>query len=115
MDILHEYVPKMHVVRKLQLPDGSVLEQPDVIVYTTLLSGDLLTARSAIAARANHDSSVDQLRGFLPTVEDWHARMTLLKVRFSNRLFNCVHVYYKQFGVSYIITNHLLTKDHFFN
>ena len=49
----------------------------------TLFGGDQLTcvrARSANWLRCSHDSPEFALQGIVPVVEDWHARMCLLRV-----------------------------------
>ena len=48
-----------------------------------LAGGDQLTvtrARSAIGIRRTHETNKKKLRGLVPVVEDWHARMTLMTV-----------------------------------
>ena len=49
-----------------------------------LFGGDQLTvcrACSAQSARNNDDLSDERFDGLIPVTEDWHARMTLLRVR----------------------------------
>ena len=51
--------------------------------HSILLGGDQLTVsriRSAQAARLNSESGSGQLRGFMPVVEDWHAKLCLMEV-----------------------------------
>lgn len=36
--------------------------------------------RSAQSVRTNHDLAVERLEGFVPVIEGWHARLTLVKV-----------------------------------
>jgi len=51
--------------------------------HTILFGGDQLTAcrsRAAQAARSNDDTAVGRLEGLTVVVEDWHARLTLMRV-----------------------------------
>ena len=53
------------------------------LLYPLLFGGDQLTvknARSAKAAMAGTETSVDRLEGLIPVSEDWHARLCLLTV-----------------------------------
>ena len=55
----------------------------DVLYHEILLGGDQLTCarvRGAQSMRVNHENSADGLAGFIPVVEDWHAKMTFMKV-----------------------------------
>lgn len=48
-----------------------------------LAGGDQKTvtkARSAIGVRRCHDNNKDKLKGLIPVIEDWHSRMTLMRV-----------------------------------
>ena len=48
-----------------------------------IFGGDQLTvcrSRAPQAARCNDDNPVEQLEGLIPVVEDWHARLTLMRV-----------------------------------
>lgn len=47
------------------------------------MGGDQLTvarARGTAALRATHDSPTERLNGIIPVIEDWHVRLTLMKV-----------------------------------
>ena len=82
MDELHRYVPQVAVSRSAMTSDG-VVQYRDCEVSPVLFGGDQLTvarARGAKALRSNEDTSVKRLEGFIPVVEDRHARQTLLKV-----------------------------------
>ncbi len=53
--------------------------------WEVLFGGDQLTrahAVSAIRIRSSHDDFSDELTGLIPVIEDWHARLTLMKVIF---------------------------------
>lgn len=83
MDSLHKYVPSIAKDETLTLPNGELLSVSNKELWETLFGGDQLTvvrARGAIDIRDDHNPSSDKLRGLLPVIEDWHSRMTILKV-----------------------------------
>ena len=52
-------------------------------MHKVLFGGDQVTvarARSGQMGRRNEVTPTQQLRGLVPIVEDWHARMTFLEV-----------------------------------
>lgn len=52
-------------------------------MHEILLGGDQLTcarARGAMAVRGTHDNAKDGLKAVVPVSEDWHTRLTLMKV-----------------------------------
>ena len=76
-------VPTLPSVQQLVLPNGSEIEVDNTKFHSILFGGDQLTVariRGAKVLRDTHDTPTDRLEGVLPVVEDWHARMTLLKV-----------------------------------
>uniref|UniRef100_A0A1X7TRN2 DUF6589 domain-containing protein n=1 Tax=Amphimedon queenslandica TaxID=400682 RepID=A0A1X7TRN2_AMPQE len=83
MDSMHKYVPTVTEDRSVTLPNGECITMRESRMWTTLFGGDQLTiarARGAIDIRYSHYTAEEKLQGFLPVVEDWHARMTLMKV-----------------------------------
>ena len=81
----HKYVPTVVKQQTLELPNGETLVRDCTEMWQVLLGGDQLTVarcRGAGAIRASHLTSLDRFEGLLPVVEDWHSRMTLLKVYF---------------------------------
>jgi L1 cell adhesion molecule like protein len=83
MDRLHKYVPTIRSEECIVLPDGSEIQTIKTDVWETLFGGDQLTvarARGARSIRGNHHTSEEQLGGLFPVIEDWHTRMTLMKV-----------------------------------
>ena len=85
--ILNHYmslVPTVSAKGSLVLPNGSEEEFDDSRFHSILFGGDQLTAariRGAQALRDTQDEKVDRFEGLTAIVEDWHARMTLLKVK----------------------------------
>ena len=85
LEELHiKYVPTNRSEGELTLPNGHTIAVDDTQFFQTLLGGDQLTValrvRGTVGLRRTHDKSLDHLDGILPVVEDWHARMTLMKV-----------------------------------
>ena len=83
MENLQTYVPMKKQTGTMLLPNGSTLEFDDSKTFTLLFGGDQLTvarARAAAALRSNHETVCDWLEGWQLVVEDWHARLTLMKV-----------------------------------
>lgn len=83
MDELHEYVPTKHTVVERSLATGEVKRNEDYHLCKILISGDQLTVarvRGSAAACVDHQTSQECLEGFIPVVEDWHAKQCLLKV-----------------------------------
>ena len=77
-----EYVPAISEDRSLILPSGKVSKYTETNMWQSLF-GDQLTvarARGAIDIRFTNDPEKDKLHGLIPVVEDWHTRMTFLKV-----------------------------------
>lgn len=76
-------VPTVEVEGRLQLPNGSVINFDDTRFFSTLFGGDQLTVariRGTQVLRDTQDKCVDRFDGVIPVVEDWHLRMTLMKV-----------------------------------
>lgn len=76
-------VPTKVAAGEYILPNRSTLEYDDTRFFKILFGGDYLTAvrmRGAQSLRATEVKAVDRLDGVIPVVEDWHTRMTLVKV-----------------------------------
>ena len=89
MEKLHKYVPAKSVTNE-------VSGDEDHLYHKLLLGGDqLIIARSqsSIAIRADHDLAREHLEGLLPVVEDWHTKMTLVKVSNIIKSCNCCFIY----------------------
>ncbi len=83
MEKLHQYVPKTESEGIYTLPTGETITYDDTKFHQILFGGDQLTvarARSAQVLRSTHDSAVSRLSGLEAVVEDFHCRMTLMKV-----------------------------------
>ena len=74
-----------------------MLDFDDTSFFTVLPGGDQLTvacARDAQAMRASHDRPSDRLEGSIPVVEDWHSRMTLMRVILFLKLYASYEFYF---------------------
>lgn len=83
MDHYMKYVPTIETKINLDLPNGDSMVLDDTRFSSILFGGDQVTAvrmRSTQALRDSHDNAIDRLEGLLPIVEDWHTRLTLMKV-----------------------------------
>ena len=64
------------------LPTNEIATVYKAITHEILLGGDQLSqarARAAIKIKANGETPSSRLEGFIPTVEDWHTKLTFLK------------------------------------
>ena len=76
-------VPTLESVQEIVLPNGSEIEVDNTQFHPILFGGDQLTVsrmRGTQTLRDTQDKPVDRFEGILPVIEDWHARMALLKV-----------------------------------
>lgn len=87
MSLILEYFMKLVPTKPseghLVLPNGSSVDYDTTIFFKILLGGDQLTVarvRGTQALRQNEDTAVNRLQGLIPVIEDWHARMALIKV-----------------------------------
>lgn len=81
---LHKYVPKKSYQLTYHLPEEEDLVVNENSYHRTLFGGDQLTVSrscSAQSARCNDDISEERFDGSISVAEDWHARMTLMRVR----------------------------------
>lgn len=83
LESLQCYVPSRTTSGVLQLDSGETIDYTNNVFHKIILGGDQLTCarvRSAQAIRANQETSSTRLEGFIDACEDWHAKVTLLKV-----------------------------------
>lgn len=69
----------------VSMSSESVIERK-AKVHNIMLGGDQLTkarAVSAIKIKCNGETPSTRLEGFIPTLEDWHAKLCLFEVRHS--------------------------------
>ena len=80
MKNIHKYIPKAYHQVVYKGEEAAVEEE---FFQGILFGGDQLTvcrSRGAQAARCNDDVAVECLDGITPVAEDWHARLTLMRV-----------------------------------
>ena len=81
--ILDHYMKLVPLEGYITHPRGGVLEFDDTRFFPILFGGDQLTVvrvRGTQALRDTTDYCVDRLEGVAAVVEDWHARMALVRV-----------------------------------
>ena len=101
LENFHKLVPTHDKEGHLTLPNGEMLDFDDTSFFTVLLGGDQLTvarARGAQAMRASHDRPSDRLEGIIPVVEDWHSRMTLMRVISCTLAMTFISIIYRPCG-----------------
>lgn len=85
LEYFMQLVPTVPAEGVYTLPNGHELSFDDTRFCHILFGGDQLTVarvRGTQALRATEDKVVDRLEGVVPIVADWHARMTLMIVRY---------------------------------
>ena len=90
LEDIQVYVPSTDIEREVTVPNKSgpdtVMKIRDQQHKMTLVGGDQLTVarmRGAQRIRGNSETSQQRLDGFLPVVEDWHAKMCFLEVNIN--------------------------------
>ena len=94
LDNLHDYVPSTSSSHVVTFDDGTTENHTDYNLTRILMGGDQLTvarANTAKLIRLNHENSKSRLTGIVPVIEDWHSRLTLVKVKSCN--FNYLFIY----------------------
>ena len=80
LDCLHEYVPSADVPSEVVQDSGETTIHMDYKITKILLGGDLARAHGAKGMRVNHKNAKSCLKGIILVIEDWHTRLTLMKV-----------------------------------
>ena len=109
LDELSKYIPTKSCTTTHYLPDGEELTLDDVDCkqYPILTGGDQFSVaryRAAQSVRTNDDSTAGRLKGFVPAIEDWHARLTLVKVKMFSTDYESTF-YFRLFGNVSILNN----------
>ena len=84
LDHYMKLVPTTKRTRQQPLPNGDTIETDDSQFIDILFGGDQLTVariRGVQALRDTEAKRADRFEGLLPVIEDWHTRMTAMKVR----------------------------------
>lgn len=83
-------VPTTSAEGHFTLPSGDLMNFDDTRFHQVLFGGDQLTVacmRGTQALCDTQDKPTDRLEGLTPVVEDWHTRMTLMKVRHTRKKY----------------------------
>ena len=91
LECAHKYIPTQTTEETLKVPveaDGEENEEDDIVLkidefHYLLYGGDQLTVermRGAKNIRSNLCRGKERLEGIQPVIEDWHAKVVLLKV-----------------------------------
>ncbi len=90
-----ELVPTLSCEGKFTLGNGTTITFDDTRLWEVLFGGDQLTVariRGTQTLRDTEESPGDRLEGIIPVVEDWHTRMTFLRVQQSTIIIcACMH------------------------
>lgn len=81
---LHQYVPQIQCEKDVTVPViNATVKVTEGRTHGILLGGDQLSqarARSALKSKANSQAPQKKLEGLIPTIEDWHTKLTLFEV-----------------------------------
>ena len=83
LDMYMHRVPTEPSEGLMTLPNGEIILVNNTAFFNVLFGGDQLTVariRGAQALRDTHEDPEDRFEGITAVVEDWHSRMTLMKV-----------------------------------
>ena len=73
-------VPTLESMQQILLPNGSEIEIDNTQFHPILFQLIVARIRGTKVLRDTHDTPSERFEGIVPVVEDWHARMALLKV-----------------------------------
>jgi len=77
---LYKYVPRKNCEITYHLPGQGYLCNKK-LYHQTLLGGDQLTVNwCRWGTHCNEDVTEERFDGYIPVIEDWHARLTLNRV-----------------------------------
>lgn len=117
LESLMTFVPALPAEGELTLPNGARIEFDNTAFTKILLGGDQLTVarvRGTQALRQSEDKAADRLEGIIPVCEDWHVRMSLMKVLllYIVCLINYIYSMFpsRPFGRGYILCGQVLRK-----
>lgn len=88
--ILDHYMSLVPAVEKEQeatLADGNKIKFDNTYFFPILFGGDQMTVARIRGVQLLRDTEVkraDRFEGIIPVVEDWHTRMTVMKVGNAN-------------------------------
>ena len=80
---VQHYVPVLSREREVALESGEYVTLNEQCIHSILFGGDQLTAARAQGSQLIHSNSEipsERLEGLHPVAEDWHTKVTVLKV-----------------------------------
>lgn len=84
---LHQYVSQIQCEKQIQVSErNTTVTVVEGATHSILLEGYQLSqarAHSAIKAKANSEMPHKKLEGIIPSIEDWHTKLTLFEVSIS--------------------------------
>ena len=98
MEHLQQYVPSKRTTESFVMPGSEEISLQIDHFGHILFGGDQLTvarARGAQRIMSNSHNGFDRLEGLVPVVEDWHAKVTFMKVIFLLYVFMSSHTFRK--------------------
>ena len=85
MKFQHQYVPAVEYEERTRCDEISDVIVKDAVMYPLLFGGDQLSVarqRTALKVMSNAETPALRMEGLIPTIEDWHTKLTFLEVRF---------------------------------
>lgn len=83
LDHYMKLVPTLKAEQHVSQSNGQVIDVDNTKFFSIHFGGDQLTVariRGTQTLRDTHDTAIDRCEGITPVIEDWHARMALMKV-----------------------------------
>ena len=107
LDDHHQYVPYSSVMAYVDVPGEEECESIRLDSFQCILYyGDQLTVehmRGAQAVRSNSENGIQQLKGFVPAVPDWHAKVSFLGLS-GGEILNTLENFY---GIYFIFLDNI--------
>lgn len=83
---VHQYVPQVEYDVQQYVPElNESISVRRAKTHAILLGGDQLSVvrtRTALSVKRTADTPSRRLDGIIPTIEDWHTKLTLFEVRY---------------------------------
>ena len=92
-------VPSVEMEKNITLPNGNSISVDDTRYFPILFGGDQMTVarvhgvqllRVTEAKHVTEAKRADRYEGIVPIIEDWHTRMTIMKVKHFTFWINTV-------------------------
>ena len=93
LDHYMSLVPSVEMEKNITLPNGNSISVDDTRYFPILFGGDQMTVarvRGVQLLRVTEAKRADRYEGIVPIIEDWHTRMTIMKVKHITFWINTV-------------------------